>query len=59
MMLFLTPLFHGTAGWWDEILCLIPSLLLVGLVLYMVWSDRQQKARAKDDLDSTPNGPTP
>jgi hypothetical protein len=53
-MLSSVPLLHGAAGWWDEVLCLIPSLLLVGLVLYMVWSDRQQKAGTEHDSDSLP-----
>lgn len=42
MSMLLAPLLlHGTLGWWDEILCLIPSVLLIALVIYIYRSDRQ------------------
>ncbi len=42
MSMLLAPLLlHGALGWWDEILCLIPSVLLIALVIYIYRSDRR------------------
>ncbi len=52
MMLSPVPLLHGAIGWWDEILCLIPTLLLVGLAYYIYRSDRDQKAQLDEPTES-------
>jgi hypothetical protein len=52
MMLSPVPLLHGALGWWDEILCLIPTLLLIGLAYYIYRSDRDQKAQTGEPTES-------
>ncbi|MGH7862177.1 MAG: hypothetical protein ACREOS_08035 [Candidatus Dormibacteraceae bacterium] len=37
----------GSAGWTDELVCLVPALLLLGAVLYLGRDDRP-KPGAKD-----------
>lgn len=34
-------LLHGTLGWWDEIVCILPTLLLAGLIIYIVIMERR------------------
>jgi hypothetical protein len=45
MLASLHPLLHGDAGLWDEVLCLIPSLVLLVLMGYFYVRERQ-KTRA-------------
>lgn len=42
MVPILTPLLHGEVGFWDEILCLIPSLALLALMAYFYLRQRRQ-----------------
>lgn len=43
---------HGALGWWDEVLCLIPSVLLILLAYYIYRSDRKQKTQVETQLDA-------
>jgi cbb3-type cytochrome oxidase subunit 3 len=51
MMLTPVLLLHGALGWWDEILCLIPTLALIALAYYVYRSDRRQKADDEKRMD--------
>ncbi len=43
---------YGGSGRWDEILCLVPSVLLVCLTQYGLCIDKKQSARAEARSDS-------
>ena len=45
------PLLHGSLGWWDEILCLVPTVLLVLLAYYIYRSDRKHEDQAETQAE--------
>gem|GEM_PF-6498107 len=55
----------GSGGWWDEMVCLVPALLMVAVVLFVgrdgSASGKQRKGRAKPNPSgsSVPPGDTP
>lgn len=62
MLASVTPLFHGEGGIWDEILCLVPSLLLVALIVYVYFRERRTQTndpeRSPTPKDSNDPPPT-
>jgi hypothetical protein len=43
------PNLHGAAGYWDEVINLLPVLLGSLLLLYLYFSSRKQKPAAKPE----------
>jgi hypothetical protein len=39
----ISPPLHGELGFWDEVVCLIPSLVLIGLIVYVALAQRRKR----------------
>jgi hypothetical protein len=56
--ILLRPLPHGTVGFWDEMLNLVPLVLGAGLLFYLFFSKRKRGATAPaEPADPAPPPP--
>jgi hypothetical protein len=55
----LTPHLHGAAGWWDEIINLVPVIIGGVLILYLYRNSRRRRDAEDAVAHDAPTEPAP
>jgi hypothetical protein len=55
--LLLQPHLHGAAGWWDEIINLVPVVVGIVLVIYLYRNSRRRRDQAEETPPAEPETP--
>jgi hypothetical protein len=55
----LSPHLHGAAGWWDEIINLVPVIIGLVLILYLYRNSRRRRDEEDVAAHEAPAEPAP